>query len=41
MKRPNLRKIGIVEDEDSQLKEPENIFNKIIEVFPKPKMRRP
>jgi hypothetical protein len=31
MKRPNLRIIGIGENEDSQLKEPENIFNKIIE----------
>lgn len=31
-KRPNLRKIGI---EDLQLKDPENILNKIIEVnFP-------
>ena len=31
MKRPNLRIIGIEENEDSQLKGPENIFNKIIE----------
>jgi hypothetical protein len=31
MKRPNLRIIGIEENEDSQLKEPENVFNKIIE----------
>jgi hypothetical protein len=30
MKRPNLRIIGI-EEEDSQLKGPENIFNKIKE----------
>ena len=30
MKKPNLRIIGI-EEEDSQLKGPENIFNKIIE----------
>jgi hypothetical protein len=28
MKRPNLRIIGIEETEDSQFKEPENIFNK-------------
>jgi hypothetical protein len=31
LKRPNLRKIGIEENEDSQVKRPENIFNKIIE----------
>ena len=31
MKRPNLRIIGIEENKDSQLKGPENIFNKIIE----------
>ena len=31
MKRPNLRIIGIEENEDSQLKGPENMFNKIIE----------
>jgi hypothetical protein len=31
MKRPNLRIIGIDENEDSQLKGPANIFNKIIE----------
>jgi hypothetical protein len=31
MKRPNLRKIGIEESENSQYKWPENIFNKIIE----------
>jgi len=31
MKRPNLRIIGIEESEDSQLKGPANIFNKIIE----------
>lgn len=30
IKRPNLRKIGI-EEEDSQLQGPENIFNRIIE----------
>ena len=31
MKRPNLRMIGIKENENSQLKGPENVFNKIIE----------
>jgi hypothetical protein len=31
MIRPNLRIIGIEENEDSQLKGPVNIFNKIIE----------
>jgi hypothetical protein len=31
MRRPNLKIIGIEEGEDSQLKEPVNIFNKIIE----------
>jgi hypothetical protein len=31
MRRPNLRIIGIEESEDSQLKGPVNIFNKIIE----------
>jgi hypothetical protein len=31
MKRLNLRKIEIGESKDSQLKGPENIFNKIIE----------
>ena len=30
-KRPNLKIIGIEEGEESQLKGPENIFNKIIE----------
>jgi hypothetical protein len=30
MRRPNLRKIGIEEREDSQLKGPVNISNKII-----------
>jgi hypothetical protein len=35
MRRPNLRKIGIGESQDSQLKGPVNIFNKIIEeTFP-------
>jgi chromosome segregation ATPase len=31
MKKPNLRIIGLEENEDSQLKGPENGFNKIIE----------
>jgi hypothetical protein len=31
MRRPNLRKIGVDEKEDVQLKGPANIFNKIIE----------
>jgi hypothetical protein len=31
MKRPNLRKMCIEESEESQLKGPVNIFNKIIE----------
>ena len=31
MRRPNLRKIGVDENEDFQLKVPANIFNKIIE----------
>jgi hypothetical protein len=31
MRRPNLRKIGIEENEDSQIKGPVNIFNKIIQ----------
>ena len=31
MRRPNLRIIGIDQKEDFQLKEPVNIFNKIIE----------
>jgi hypothetical protein len=36
MRRPNIRIIGREESEDSQPKEPENIFNKIIEEnFPK------
>jgi hypothetical protein len=35
MRRPNLRIIGIEESEDSQLKGPVNIFNKIVgENFP-------
>jgi uncharacterized coiled-coil protein SlyX len=38
MKRSNVRVIGIEESEDSQLKGPVNIFNKIIEKkFPKQK----
>jgi hypothetical protein len=31
MKRPNLRIIAIEENEYSQLKGPENVFNKILE----------
>ena len=42
MKRPNLRKIGIEESENSQYKWPENIFNKIIEEnFPNLKKEKP
>ena len=42
MKRPNLRIIGIEECEDSQLKGPVNIFNKIIgENFPNLKKEMP
>jgi hypothetical protein len=41
MKRPNLKIIGI-EEEDSQLKGPEKIFNKIIEEkFPNLKKEMP
>jgi hypothetical protein len=31
MNRPNLRIVRIEQDEDSQVKGPENVFNKIIE----------
>jgi hypothetical protein len=31
MKRANLRIIGIEENKDSQVKGPENVFNKIME----------
>jgi hypothetical protein len=42
MRRPNLRIIGIHESEDSQLKGPVNIFDKIIEEnFPNLKKERP
>jgi hypothetical protein len=42
MKRPNLRIIGTDEKEDSQLKRPVNIFNKIIEEnFPNLKKEMP
>jgi hypothetical protein len=42
MRRPNIRIIGVDENEDFQLKEPENIFNKIIEEnFPKLKKEMP
>jgi chromosome segregation ATPase len=38
MRKPNLRLIGIDDNEDFQLKGPANIFNKIIEEnFPDPK----
>jgi hypothetical protein len=40
MRRPNLRIIGVDENEDFQLKGPANIFNKIIEEnFPNLKER--
>jgi hypothetical protein len=40
MRRPNLLVIGIDKNEDSQLKEPVNILNKIIEEnFPNLKKR--
>ena len=42
MGRPNLWIIGVDENEDSQLKGPANIFNKIIEVnFPYLKKEMP
>jgi hypothetical protein len=43
MRRPNLKRIGIEDSEDSpQLKGPVNIFNKIIEEnFPNPKKGMP
>jgi hypothetical protein len=42
MRRPNLRIIGIEESEHSELKEPVNIFNKIIEEnFPNLKKQMP
>jgi hypothetical protein len=42
MRRPNLRIIGIEESEDSQVKEPVDIFNKIIEEnFPNLKKEMP
>jgi hypothetical protein len=42
MRRQNLRIIGIEESEDSQLKGPVNIFNKIIEEnFPNIKKEMP
>jgi hypothetical protein len=42
MRRPNLRKVGIEESEDSQLKGAVNIFNKIIqENFPNLKKEMP
>jgi hypothetical protein len=42
MRRPNLRIIGIDENEDFQLTEPVNIFNKIMEEnFPNLKREMP
>jgi hypothetical protein len=42
MRRPNLRIIGVDENEDFQLKGPVNIFNKILEEnFPNPKKEMP
>jgi hypothetical protein len=42
MRRPNLRIIGVDENEDFQLKRPANIFNKIIEEnFPNLKKEMP
>jgi hypothetical protein len=42
MRRLNLRIIGVDENEDSQLKGPVNIFNKIIEEnFPNQKKEMP
>ena len=42
MRRPNLRIIGIEESEDSKLRGPVNIFNKIIEEnFPNLKKEMP
>jgi hypothetical protein len=42
MIRPNLRKIGIEESEDSHVKGPVNVFNKIIkENFPNLKKEIP
>ena len=42
MRRPSLRIIGIEKSKDSQLKGPENIFNKIIEEnFPNIKKEMP
>jgi hypothetical protein len=42
MRRPNLRMIGIDENEDFELKGPVNIFNKIIEEnFPNLKKKEP
>jgi hypothetical protein len=42
MRRPNLWIIGVDENEDFQLKEPVNIFNKIIEEnFPNLKKEMP
>ena len=41
MRRPNLRIIDIKESEDSHIKSPVNIFNKILENFPNLKKEKP
>jgi chromosome segregation ATPase len=41
LRRPNLRIIGIDENEDFQLKGPVNVFDKIIEHFPNLKKKMP
>ena len=42
MKRPNIKIIGLKEEEDFQLKGPESMFNEIIEEkFPNLKKERP
>jgi hypothetical protein len=41
MRRPISRITGVEESEDSQLKGPVNIFNKIIENFPNLKKKMP
>jgi hypothetical protein len=41
MRRPNLRIIGVVENEDFQLKGPANVFKNIEENFPNLKKEMP
>ena len=41
MRRPNIRIIGVDENEDFQIKGPTNIFNKIKETFPNLKKEMP